>query len=144
MFLSPQSLVKTGLERAALFNISIEAKLLPGYNDDGEPIEIEENLRVEMFYLIDNNYFQVRIINKIITFSLINSGKQYIINEQSFNSKEFFYTIAINYSHYALNSDYLGDWVKNIFHKNDGYQTPLVLNPFRKRGIIDINDVSIE
>ncbi|PKP06632.1 MAG: hypothetical protein CVU10_03465 [Bacteroidetes bacterium HGW-Bacteroidetes-5] len=125
---------------AALFNISVEAKLLPLYNDDGEPIEIEEKLRIELFYLIDTNYYQVRIIDENITFSQINSGKQYAFNEQSFNSKEFFYTIAINYSHYALNSDYLGDWVKNIFHKNDGYQTPLVLNPFRKRGIIEIND----
>ncbi|PJE46001.1 MAG: hypothetical protein CUR34_11610 [Sediminibacterium sp.] len=125
---------------AALFHISVKAKLLPLENEEGEPIEIEENLRVELFYLIENNYYQVRILNEDVSINVIKSSKNKIIDEQSFVSKEFFYTIAINYSHYALNSDYLGDWVKNIFHKNDGYQTPLVLNPFRKRGNIEINE----
>ncbi|RXM43913.1 AAA family ATPase [Flavobacterium sp. YO12] len=52
----------------------------------------------------------------------------------------FFYTEVINYSLYSFNSqtkDY--GWVKHIFHKNDGYQTPIVLNPFRKNGNIDID-----
>lgn len=125
---------------AALFNISVKAKLLPLENDESEPIEMEENLKVELFYLIENNYYKVKIYNEDVSINLVKSSKNKIINEESFISKEFFYTIAINYSHYALNSDYLGDWVKNIFHKNDGYQTPLVLNPFRKRGNIEIND----
>ncbi len=30
-------------------------------------------------------------------------------------------------------------WLHGLFHKNDGYQIPLVLNPFRKEGCIDIN-----
>jgi energy-coupling factor transporter ATP-binding protein EcfA2 len=30
-------------------------------------------------------------------------------------------------------------WLHGLFHKNDGYQIPLVLNPFRKDGSIDIN-----
>lgn len=30
-------------------------------------------------------------------------------------------------------------WIHNIFHKNDGYRTPIVLNPFREEGIIDMN-----
>lgn len=125
---------------AALFNISVKAKLLPLENDEGEPIVMEENLKVELFYLIEHNYYKVRIFNEDVNINLVKSAKNKIINEESFISKDFFYTIAINYSHYALNSDYLGDWVKNIFHKNDGYQTPLVLNPFRKRGNIEIND----
>lgn len=124
---------------AALFNISVKAKLLPLENDEGELIEMVENLKVELFYLIDDNYYKVKIHDEDISIKLVMSNKK-IMNEKTFNSKEFFYTIAVNYSHYALNSDYLGDWVKNIFHKNDGYQTPLVLNPFRKRGNIEIND----
>lgn len=31
-------------------------------------------------------------------------------------------------------------WLHGLFHKNDGYQIPLVLNPFRKNGCIDINN----
>lgn len=52
--------------------------------------------------------------------------------------KDFFYTIVINYSHYALNSDEVGEWIIPLFHKNDGYQTPIVLNPKRIRGEINI------
>lgn len=57
----------------------------------------------------------------------------------------FFYTQISNYSLYAYNSKELegesekGDWITGIFHKNDGYQTPVVLNPMRTEGNIDIN-----
>ncbi|AZA93618.1 Predicted ATP-binding protein involved in virulence [Chryseobacterium nakagawai] len=54
--------------------------------------------------------------------------------------RDYFYSIVINYSHYALNSNEIGDWIIPLFHKNDGYQTPIVLNPMRTGGIIDIND----
>lgn len=69
--------------------------------------------------------------------------------------KKLFYTIVVNYSQYAYNTnDYraewdMGDtggesqdtlcWLSGLFHKNDGYQTPIVLNPFRESGNININ-----
>lgn len=71
--------------------------------------------------------------------------------------RDFFYTISINYSHYALNvRDYDNDdevespkskrersnsqhWLNGISHKNDGYLTPIVLSPMRTEGNIDIN-----
>lgn len=76
--------------------------------------------------------------------------------------KHFFYTLAINYSMYAYNSnDYQDEcspdwyensirktknstidercWLNGLFHKNDGYQVPLVLSPYRDKGNIDIN-----
>ena len=56
-----------------------------------------------------------------------------------FFKRDFFYTLAINYSFYALNSNDLGLWLKNIFHKNDSYQMPIVLNPMRTKGVIDVN-----
>lgn len=31
------------------------------------------------------------------------------------------------------------NWLHGLFHKNDGYKTPLVLSPFRNEGNIDIN-----
>lgn len=52
--------------------------------------------------------------------------------------KDFFYTIVHNTSHYSLNSDEIGSWIETLFHKNDGYQTPIVLNPLRTNGTIDI------
>lgn len=57
----------------------------------------------------------------------------------------FFYTFVSNYSMYAYNredysdefdADGIGCWLQGIFHKNDGYQTPIVLTPFREKGNI--------
>lgn len=73
--------------------------------------------------------------------------------------KQLFYTVIYNYSMYAFNyNDYEIEqtvenrwksrkknkfsqdcvWLKGLFHKNDGYQTPIVLNPMRDNGLIDI------
>lgn len=56
-----------------------------------------------------------------------------------------FYTMVINYSLYAYNSDSLKletkerkNWIDELFHKNDSYQTPIVLNPMREDDSIDI------
>ncbi|GAA3993089.1 hypothetical protein [Mucilaginibacter dorajii] len=54
-------------------------------------------------------------------------------------TKHFFYTVAVNYSHYALNAKHMGDWINSLFHKNDGYKTPVVINPMRNDGNFDIN-----
>lgn len=60
----------------------------------------------------------------------------------------FFYTFVSNYSMYAYNrndfkeewdSDGYGCWLDGIFHKNDGYQTPVVLTPYREHGNMDVN-----
>lgn len=62
-------------------------------------------------------------------------------------SDHFFYTIVMNYSSHAFNTlEYKEEWnkerndcwLRGIFHKNDGYQTPIVLNPMRTEGNIDI------
>lgn len=66
-----------------------------------------------------------------------------------------FYTIVTNYSLQAFNgNDYRredtlslmkdgvkggGIWINSLFHKNDGYMTPIVLNPYRDNGVIDMN-----
>lgn len=63
----------------------------------------------------------------------------------------FFYTIVANYSIQAfISSDYEEEecedmspffsekktWIDKIFYKNDGYTTPIVLNPYREYGSI--------
>ncbi len=57
--------------------------------------------------------------------------------------KHFFYTFVSNYSLYAYNpydfSDEGDCWLNGLFHKNDGYQTPLVITPYRNNGNIDSN-----
>ena len=66
---------------------------------------------------------------------------------------QFFYTISCNYSQYAYRKDdYLpltdlpedkgvdGEWLSGLYHKNDGYVTPLVMTPYRKNGLIDFDN----
>ncbi|MDV3864766.1 hypothetical protein [Elizabethkingia anophelis] len=53
--------------------------------------------------------------------------------------RDFFYNLIINYSHYGYNTLESGEWLKGVFHKNDSYQLPVVINPFREEGNIDIN-----
>lgn len=57
----------------------------------------------------------------------------------SYSLGNFFYSIAINYSLYGLNTNEIGMWPYALFHKNDGYQTPIVLNPYRENGNINVN-----
>ncbi len=51
-----------------------------------------------------------------------------------------FYSIVLNYSTYSLNSNVVGFWIDKLFHKNDGYLTPIVLNPMRTDGDVDVNN----
>ena len=72
-------------------------------------------------------------------------------------ASRFFYTIVMNYALQAYNSlDYQderaehyqtdnligtsskGNWMNSMFHKNDGYASPIVLNPYRNQGVIDM------
>ena len=81
-----------------------------------------------------------------------------------FRLSNLFYTIVVNYSFYSYNTeDYRSEmiwnndeleegeqpdeifdedrcWLSGIFHKNDGYQMPLVLNPYRSVGNLNINN----
>ena len=62
--------------------------------------------------------------------------------------KNFFYTIVTNFSFNAfLSSDYANEpafglqgtsWIDSLFHKNDGYRVPLVFNPYRGDGSLDV------
>jgi len=113
-----------------------------------------------------NSIFPITSKNKSNVFeSLMNSR----LNIDLFNLNSFFYTFISNYSMYSYNTyDLINEctpvnieehirkrinsrtkvderdyddrcWIKGIFHKNDGYQTPIVLTPFRDEGNININ-----
>lgn len=80
-----------------------------------------------------------------------------VFSKQKEVAKMFFYTIATNYSMQAyISNDYKNEptisysefsqsnvpgnsiWLDNLFHKNDGYLCPLVLNPYRDKGVINM------
>ena len=104
----------------------------------------------EVFFQIGSKIYQLRLagFNKTELNGLFEMGKNLLsskslvtdLSEKTELANHFFYTIAVNYSHYALNATHLGEWVNFLFHKNDGYTTPLVINPMRKNGNFDIND----
>jgi len=124
---------------------------LENKNEEKEIIEIEKNINVQVFFTIRDEVYVIYLINataKIYKFENKKDSEEYIciINEKS-NDKfrllkqnlGLFYSIVNNYSLYGLNSNEIGDWINKIFHKNDSYQTPIVINPMRIDGNIDIN-----
>lgn len=93
---------------------------------------------------------------------MVSSEKVFMADFVKWAKENFFYTIVTNYSLQAFNAndykrerclilkDGLEDamaetqaeghvWMDSLFHKNDGYMTPIVLNPYRDEGFFDLN-----
>lgn len=107
-------------------------------------IKFEKQIHVEI-YIKTTNVFKIVLkgnILEIFEFKFDNkntySNPSPIVVDKGFLG-ELFYTIAVNYSLYSLNTKHLGDWIHELFHKNDAYQTPIVIEPFRDDGKIDVN-----
>lgn len=110
-------------------------------------LEIVKNLNV-VFYFHTDRYYKIIVKEDNFTvYAFDKNGKINSTPEKDFSLKRLFYTEAVNYSHYAYNSLEYGyfegerfvDWLQQLFHKNDSYQTPVVLNPMRTHGNFDIN-----
>jgi len=108
--------------------------------------EIERGLKVEIYYLINERYYRLTINtgkSRLESASFLEKEAKFTKDSISLKDygelNNFFYTIIVNYSFYAYNSNYSGIWLKSFFHKNDGYQMPIVINPFRNDGNIDVN-----
>lgn len=146
----------TELLFVAIYNLAVNKGILKG--EDEEKLVLIEDIKVQIFYALDESIFSLDVITgnsigEIIDFEItLNSIRiddkkenrsfqivQTIDDYKSLFYDFFFYTIAINYSIYSLNSIYIGDWINALFHKNDGYRTPVVINPMRSEGNFDIN-----
>ncbi|GHT43116.1 hypothetical protein AGMMS49965_16200 [Bacteroidia bacterium] len=126
-----------------------------GYSHYQEDLRFVEGVYAIVYYSIGNIIYTIESRGHIIVFK--QSDKEPISfdidnlnkrnNALQSIKKYLFYTQISNYSLYAYNAkefahespqtDYC--WINGIFHKNDGYQTPIVLNPWRWDGNIDIN-----
>ena len=95
--------------------------------------DIYKELYVEIFYEIEKEYYSILLSPPHSNIEIYNISNNKTVTDFKF------YNIVINYSIYGLNENVLGDWVSDLFHKNDGYQTPIVINPYRREGNIDIN-----
>jgi len=102
--------------------------------------QMEKGFRVSILYQIGT---QVRELlcndGKVSQSQFLPDGERDTQWNGDFDLEEFFYTISLNYSHHGLNAKHTGRWINKLFHKNDAYITPLVLNPMREDGNVDIN-----
>ncbi|MEZ2334718.1 hypothetical protein AB6735_03750 [Mucilaginibacter sp. RCC_168] len=114
-----------------------------------EYIRMTERTKVDILFKVDKEVYILQINpDQDARVVPIPTEKEFLNNEVKPSKKLdlqniselFCYTIAVNYSHYSLNSLNLGNWINLLFHKNDGYQTPLVITPMRNEGNFDIND----
>lgn len=125
-------------------SVNDDRKELKSYNQNLR--DIKSGLKVEIYYLLNERYYRLSIKNgqsDLESVSCIEKGAKFTKDLLSLKVytelNNFFYTIIVNYSFYAYNSNYSGIWLKSFFHKNDGYQMPVVINPFRNEGKIDVN-----
>lgn len=104
-----------------------------------------DGIHTELYYIVNGKFISLEIKDTIISiqdYNLTGNIFKPTGNTRKFELVDFenlFYTIAVNYSVYSLNSLHDKDWVRLLFHKNDRYQCPIVINPMRTKGNIDIN-----
>lgn len=109
----------------------------------GATKDMQKNKKTDLFVELifkHSSIYKLVYDKQLKIFEYQKKDEKWIDVTSSFNLNNFFYTIAINYSIYANNSRLMGEWIDKIFHKNDAYQTPIVIEPFRDRGNIDINN----
>lgn len=137
---------KNGSGKSSLVEMMLRLLNNFGKKHDKQRLDLQyvQGINVSLYFRMGNDIYKLHGINREI--------KVYKFNHQGHRLKRpipsdmyrsMFYTIMINYSHYAFNTnDFFdeGPWLAGLFHKNDGYQTPIVLNPFRDEGNIEINN----
>lgn len=127
-----------------------------------QPLKYVVGVSAELYFQIEQNIYKLyNRENKcgVVRFAKIEDSECFDISneDESFDVLDSIYTLVSNYSHYSYNiydfrkewdmSIQLKDedgqneacWLYHIFHKNDGYVTPISIHPFRRSGIIDIN-----
>ena len=127
-----------------------------GFTEKQNSLKPVKYLQAELYYEIDDKLYTIISDRETITWKVPDCADIILnINDSAEENKKridgidlgehFFYTQISNYSLYAYNSRELsgesddGHWIDGVFHKNDGYQTPIVLTPMRTEGNIDVN-----
>jgi len=105
-----------------------------------------DKLSMQLYFKTDKLYKVHYHKKNIYIYEYTFKNNLYIRKKQCIDSNilmNFFYTIYSNYSLYSLNDSFKGfKWLKTLFHKNDGYQTPIVIEPYRENGTININKLT--
>ena len=107
----------------------------------------ENELRAELYFTLGGKEYILTQTDAPHTQLTMVSQDGVRNNSLDLDGSNFFYTILLNYSLYAFNTkecysrieDEEKHWLNGLFHKNDGYQAPIVINPKREEGNIDTN-----
>lgn len=144
-----------------IYNLSVKMKVLnPTYPTKAKAeLYYMPYLKAKLVYIDDEGVKMLDFdINKWNYSDLDNKIRFYIAklekerikfditNDQigAFRLEDFCYSIGMNYSVFGLNNDLIGNWIQQLFHKNDGYQTPIVLNPYKEHGQYNIfNEINL-
>lgn len=116
-----------------------------GFKQDQDTLTYANGVAAVLYYEINGalHFISCNGENVTSSFASATNDKSKLKQHQHL----MFYTVVANYSIYAYNALHLqremeeGDscWINGVFHKNDSYQTPLVLNPMRTDGNFDVN-----
>lgn len=129
-------------------------------NKHGRHLRYADGLNADLYYELEDILYKISCRGKEV--SLFVQNEQALFEEKEILKGDltgfdhFFYTISNNYSLYSLNEieykeknriekdgkeeteSISGDWVNGLFHKNDGYLSPIVITPYREKGSVDI------
>ncbi|MDN5042274.1 AAA family ATPase [Aliarcobacter butzleri] len=137
---------KSAISELLLLTLNNLTKIL----DKNDVINVQmtpNNLAVE-FYFSYKAIYRIKIINLQVTIEKYFQKRNNIFEPKLmpinlFEFNDLFYTIYNNYSLYSLNSNEEGfSNLNSLFHKNDGYQTPVVIEPKREKGNMNINSIN--
>ena len=139
---------KSAISELLLLSLNNLTKILDKNNN--LDVEITQNKLSVEFYFAYKAIYKIKIVNLEVTiekyFPILkqkNIFEPKVMPVSLFGLSDLFYTIYNNYSLYALNSS--EDGLKNLnslFYNKDGYQIPIVIDPKRKEGNMDINTIN--
>lgn len=139
-YLSDQQTLAYNISVSAILYYELEGSVYAINCPKGDSYKADDgvNLRVQL-------YKNGNLVSRGITSKTPDEERKKWLKDN--HADELFYAMVVNYSIYAYNSRLFGlenreqnlSWIDALFHKNDSYQTPVVLNPMRTAGNIDIN-----
>ena len=133
-----------------------------GFRASQDSLRFVMKMSAAMFYEIDDVIYSIRCDKNGLKWYAedqeinLNEGedRDRLVKLRDEHQQKLFYTLVVNYALYSYNSLHFafeskgdGCWLDGLFHKNDSYQTPLVINPMRTNGNININkeqDLSVQ
>jgi predicted ATPase len=151
---------RTNNSENLLYSDGLSAAIFYEINDiyycleDSQLIELDKTINIEKIFknatFVENRFF----LQKIFYTTVVNYS-QYSLNIREFSDidnsrikkkdtygRQLYYkTLNDKGNNIYKESEtiYWKHWLNGLFHKNDGYLTPMVLNPMRTEGNIDFN-----